>query len=75
MPKPSTGESKDAFLSRCMSSAEAQRTAVAVDHRYAMCNGIWEQHQKSIELGEEFNEQEATKAASAAYKNKMRGKT
>lgn len=47
MPDPRPGESKDDFISRCMSSAEARRTAPEQDHRFALCNGLWEQRGKS----------------------------
>lgn len=42
MPSPKQGENKDDFISRCMSSAEAKRTAPEQDHRFALCNGLWE---------------------------------
>ena len=49
MPKQHPGESKDTYISRCMSSQEARNTAPNSDHRYAMCNGMWEQAHKGIE--------------------------
>lgn len=47
MPDPRPGESKNDFISRCMSSAEARRTAPEQDHRVALCNGLWEQAKKA----------------------------
>lgn len=72
MPTPRSGQSKEEYLSMCMSSVEAKRTASDSAHRYAVCNGMWEQYQKSIEVGEPFDEQKAMKAASSMYKNKKK---
>ena len=42
MPKPETGESEDDFISRCMSSDEAQSDFPDEDQRYAFCMSQWE---------------------------------
>lgn len=55
-----------------MSSVEAKRTAPENDHRFAVCNGIFEQHQKSVETGEVFDEQKAMKMADDDWKNKRK---
>jgi len=42
MPSPKSEESKDTFISRCMSSTEAKRDFPDTDQRYAFCQSKWE---------------------------------
>jgi HK97 family phage prohead protease len=41
MPKPETGETEDDFISRCMSSDEAQTDFPDEDQRFAVCSSMW----------------------------------
>ena len=41
MPKPSAGETRDEFLDRCMSDAEAVADFPDADQRFAVCNSLW----------------------------------
>ena len=42
MPKPAAGESRDDFLDRCMSDAEAVADYPDSDQRFAVCVSMWE---------------------------------
>lgn len=46
MPNPKKGESKDKFISRCISYVMNNEGITDTDHAYAKCNGIWNQSKK-----------------------------
>jgi len=41
MPKPTPDESKDDFISRCMSHGETRQKYPNQDQRFAVCNSLW----------------------------------
>ena len=41
MPEPKEKETHDEFMSRCMSSEEAQRTFPDMKQRFAFCESQW----------------------------------
>lgn len=41
MPKPRKGETRDDFISRCMSDEESKRSFPGTDQRLAVCNSVW----------------------------------
>ena len=47
MPSPRKGETKKGYISRCMSSEEAQRDFPDSKQRVAFCNSKWENKGKS----------------------------
>jgi hypothetical protein len=44
MPAPNKGETKDAYLHRCMGDKEMNEKHPHSDQRYAICNSLWEHH-------------------------------
>ena len=46
MPTPRKGESREAFISRCVGYVREHEGITDSSHAAAKCNGIWEQHQK-----------------------------
>lgn len=42
MPEPRQGETKQAFLDRCMADEEANDDFPESDQRFAFCNSQWE---------------------------------
>lgn len=43
MPEPRRGETRDEFISRCMSDAEARDDFPVTDQRLAFCSSVWRQ--------------------------------
>jgi len=52
LPKPKTGESKDDFLDRCMGDDKMNSEYPDSDQRYAVCNSLWDQEDKSMDKHE-----------------------
>lgn len=48
MPTPRSGETRNEFVSRCMSDPEAKRTRPNRDERLGLCNGLFDQARKSM---------------------------
>ena len=51
MPKPSENESKEEFISRCVSMVKEEGTAKDNEQAVAICFSMWEQHQKNHKKG------------------------
>ncbi|MHA1952504.1 MAG: hypothetical protein ACW96U_00970 [Candidatus Heimdallarchaeaceae archaeon] len=49
MPIPRQDESKDEYISRCMSDPKMKTKHPDNDERFAVCNGIWETEGKKEE--------------------------
>lgn len=49
MPEPRSGETKDAFISRCMGDSESMKDFPETDQRFAFCNSKWEQVKKEAD--------------------------
>lgn len=46
MPTPRAGESKDKFVSRCISYMSNEKPNMSKDQRVAVCFSLWKQHKK-----------------------------
>ena len=46
MPEPGENEDKDKFISRCIPMVMEEGTAKDNEQAFAMCNSMWEQHEK-----------------------------
>jgi len=49
MPQPRSDETRDDFIDRCMGDAEAVADFPDADQRYAVCNSLWEDRDKSMQ--------------------------
>ena len=48
MPKPKDDESKEDFVSRCMSDEVMKKDYADNDQRLAICNGLWDKKEKKL---------------------------
>ena len=58
MPTPREGETKDEFVSRCIPIVLDDGTAKSQEQAVAVCNSMWEQDNKSVEVEEDGQDSE-----------------
>ena len=61
MPKPNQGETRDAFLDRCMGDAKAVSDFPNQDQRFAVCTSFWEKRSNQDEI--DFTPPEGVRSA------------
>jgi len=71
MPSPRSGESRQNFVGRCMSSAEAQASFPHTDQRLAFCESTYDRHAHS---GNQYAHLQVTTATCAARKQQFLGR-
>lgn len=71
MPSPRSGESRENFVGRCMSSAEAQSSFPHTDQRLAFCEATYDRHAHS---GNQYVNLDVRTATCAARKQQFLGR-
>ena len=73
LPKPSTGEEEESFLTRCMSDKVMIEEFPKLEQRFAVCNIQWESVEEENEEESEDEEEDDELTTLVAFLEKYKG--
>lgn len=73
LPKPSTGEEEESFLTRCMGDKVMIEEFPKLEQRFAVCNIQWEALEEENEEESEDEEEDDELATLVAFLEKYKG--